>query len=333
MTTASQLRTRRHVIAVAAAALASTAIGVSANPVADYPSRPVTIVVPFPAGGATDITARIVAEGLGKKWGQSVVVDNRAGAGGNVGSELVARAAGDGYTIVLGVTGSHGINTSLYSSMRFHPLKDFQPVTQATLYPNAIVVNASVPANNLQELLALVKAKPDHYSYGSDGNGTASHLGMELLRNRAKLDIVHVPYRGSAPLLTDLVAGQIPVGITGLPAVLPYVKSGKLKLLGVTTAQRFASAPEFPTVAEQGFAGYAAAPWSGFFVPAKTPQALVDKISADMREIMNQPQARQRMLAAGSEFTPSTSAQFRQFVTEEISNWAEAVKISGAKID
>jgi tripartite-type tricarboxylate transporter receptor subunit TctC len=333
MTFASPSRTRRHVIAAAAAALASTALGVSANPVAGYPARPVTIVVPFPAGGAPDITARIVAEGLTKKWGQSVVVDNRAGAGGNVGSELVARANPDGYTIVLGVTGSHGINTSLYSTMRFHPLKDFQPVTQATLYPNAIVVNPAVPANNLQELVALVKAQPTRYSYGSDGNGTASHLGMELLRNRAALELVHVPYRGSAPLLTDLVAGQIPVGITGLPAVLPYVKTGKLKLLAVTTAQRFASAPDYPTVAEQGYAGYAAAPWSGFFVPAKTPQALVEKISADMREVMQQPQARQRMLAAGSDFTPNSPEQFRQFVTSEISNWAEAVKISGAKID
>jgi tripartite-type tricarboxylate transporter receptor subunit TctC len=317
---------------LAALALGSAALAHAQGPAA-FPSRPVTIVVPFPAGGATDLTARLVAEGLSKKWGRSVIVDNRPGAGGNVGSEFVARSAPDGYTIVLGVTGSHGINTSLYTNMRYHPLKDFQPVTLATLYPNAIVVNPQVPAANLPQLIKLLQANPDKYSYGSDGNGTASHLGMELLRSRAHVNIAHVPYRGSAPMLVDLLSGQIPVGITGLPAVLPYVKAGKLKLIAITTAQRFSSAPELPTVAEQGFPGYSAAPWSGFFVPAATPQALVNKISADMREVMADPVARQKMIEAGSEFTPDTPAQFRQFVSNEIKKWAEAVKISGARVD
>ncbi len=325
----------RLAAAVAVAGLGALGAGtaLAADPVAGFPSKAVTIVVPFPAGGATDLTGRLVAEGLQKKWGQSVVVDNRAGAGGNVGSEFVARAAPDGTTIVLGVTGSHGINTSLYPNMRYHPLKDFQPVTQATLYPNAIVVNPAVPAGNLQELLALLKADPTKYSYGSDGNGTASHLGMELLRSRANVSITHIPYRGSAPMLTDLIGGQVMVGITGLPAVLPYLKSGRLKLLAVTTAKRFPSAPEYATVAEQGFPGFSAAPWSGFFVPAKTPRPLVEKISADMREVMAQPETRRKMLEAGSEFTPSKPDEFRDFVAQEITNWAEAVKISGAKVE
>ena len=299
----------------------------------NFPTRPATLVVPFPAGGATDITARLVAEGLSKKWGQPVVVENKPGAGGNVGSEYVSRAAPDGYTLVLGVTGSHGINTSLYKNMRYDPVKDFEAVTQATLYPNAIIVNNDVPANNLQELIALLKKPDAHYSYGSDGNGTASHLGMELIKNQGKFELSHIPYRGSAPMVTDLLGGQIQVGITGLPAVQAYAKSGKLKIIALTTANRFASAPDYATVAEQGFPGYAAPPWSGFFVPKGTPKPLVEKISSDMREVMSDPKAKEKMIAAGSEFTPSTPEQFQSFVQKEIAKWAEAVKISGARID
>ncbi|MGU9989952.1 tripartite tricarboxylate transporter substrate binding protein [Bordetella avium] len=299
----------------------------------NFPNRSVTIVVPFPAGGATDITARLVAEGLSKKWGQPVVIENKPGAGGNVGSEYVSRAAPDGYTLVLGVTGSHGINPSLYKNMRYDPLKDFEAVTQATLYPNAIIVNNDVPANYLQELIALLKNTDKYYSYGSDGNGTASHLGMELIKNQGKFELSHIPYRGSSPMVTDLLGGQIQVGITGLPAVQAYAKSGKLKIVALTTAERFASAPDYPTVAEQGFTGYAAPPWSGFFVPKGTPKPLVEKISADIREVMADPAAKEKIIAAGSEFTPTTPEQFEVFVQQEIAKWAEAVKISGARID
>ena len=320
-------------LAMLAGAVGLTAAPAFAQGTDNFPTRPVTIVVPFPAGGATDITARLVAEGLSKKWGQAVVVENKPGAGGNVGSEYVARAAPDGYTLVLGVTGSHGINTSLYKNMRYDPIKDFEAITQATLYPNAIIVNNDVPANNLQELIALLKKPDGHYSYGSDGNGTASHLGMELIKNQGKFELAHIPYRGSSPMVTDLLGGQIQVGITGLPAVQAYAKSGKLKIVALTTADRFASAPDYPTVAEQGFPGFAAPPWSGFFAPKGTPKPLVEKISADMRDVMSDPKAKEKMIAAGSEFTPSTPEQFQAFVQKEIAKWAEAVKISGARID
>ncbi|CAB3828009.1 MULTISPECIES: Bug family tripartite tricarboxylate transporter substrate binding protein [Achromobacter] len=337
ITYATHARMPRRKVLGMLAALAGAAGLVAAPAFAqdagNFPTRPVTIVVPFPAGGATDITARLVAEGLSKKWGQAVVIENKPGAGGNVGSEYVARAAPDGYTLVLGVTGSHGINTSLYKNMRYDPIKDFEAVTQATLYPNAIIVNNDVPANNLQELIALLKKPDAHYSYGSDGNGTASHLGMELIKNQGKFELSHIPYRGSAPMVTDLLGGQIQVGITGLPAVQAYAKSGKLKIIALTTADRFASAPDYPTVAEQGFPGYAAPPWSGFFAPKGTPKALVEKISADMRDVMSDPKAKEKMIAAGSEFTPSTPEQFQAFVQKEIAKWAEAVKISGARID
>ena len=311
----------------------STGTTYAAESVADFPSSPVTIVVPFPAGGATDITGRLVAEGLSKKWGQPVVVENRPGAGGNVGSNVVARSAPDGHTLILGVTGSHGINISLYKNMSYDPRTDFEPITQATLYPNAIVVNNTVPANNLPELIDLLKKQGDQYSYGSDGNGTASHLGMELLKNQGHFDITHIPYRGSSPMVTDLLGGQIQVGITGLPAVQAYIKSGQLKVIALTTADRFVSAPDYKTVAEQGFPDYVAPPWSGFFAPKGTPKELVEKISADMREVMQDPATKQKMLEAGSAFTPSTPEEFRQFVDAEVALWAEAVTISGASVD
>jgi len=318
---------------VALAAMLMIAMPVCAQGIDSFPERSVTIVVPFPPGGATDLTARLVADGLSRRWRQPVVVENRAGAGGNLGSESVAKAAPNGYTLVLGVTGSHGINVSLYKNLRYHPLKDFEPVTQATLFPNAIVVNNNVPAASLRELVTLLQKPGSHYSYGSDGNGTASHLGMELLKHQGKFDLVHVPYRGGTPMLTDLMGGQIQVGVTGLPAAQPFIKAGKLKLIAVTTAQRFVGAPDYPTVAEQGFPGFAAPAWSGFFAPKGTPKALVEKISADIRSVMQDPQAREKMLAAGSEFVPSTPRQFQVFVEKEIDKWAQAVRISGATVD
>ncbi|MFD0668724.1 Bug family tripartite tricarboxylate transporter substrate binding protein [Ramlibacter sp. MAHUQ-53] len=298
-----------------------------------FPSRAVRIVVPFPAGGATDITARAVAEKLTAKWGQPVVIDNKPGAGGNLGSELVAKAAADGYTLVLGVTGSHAINTTLYKKMAYHPLNDFEPLTQATIYPNAIVVHPQVPASNLQELIALVKKEPGKYAYGSDGNGTASHLGMEILKSRAGMNLTHVPYKGSAPMMNDLLGGTLPVGITGLPAVQPHLKAGKLKLIALTTAQRAPGTPDYRTVAEQGFPGYAAAPWAGFFAPKGTPRAVVDKLANDLAEALRQPDVTQRMLDLGSTIVASRPDEFRTFVARQIDSWGEGVRLSGATVD
>jgi tripartite-type tricarboxylate transporter receptor subunit TctC len=304
-----------------------------AQDTAGYPSRAVKIVVPFTAGGATDITARLIGEKLAQKWGKPVIIENRAGAGGNVGSDLVAKATPDGYTLLVGVTGSHSINTSLFKSMPYHPLRDFEPLTLATVFPNAIVVNPSVPANNLPELIALLKAKPGAYSYGSDGNGTASHLTMELLKTKAGFTATHVPYKGGAPMVTDLLGGQIQIGITGLPAVQQYVKAGTLKLIAITTAQRMPAAPGYPTVAEQGFPGFSAAPWAGFFAPKGTPPAIVAKVSADLVDVMQMPDVQQRMQDIGSQLVPNTPAEFRKFLEDEIAKWGEAVKVSGASVD
>ncbi|MDO9237414.1 MAG: tripartite tricarboxylate transporter substrate binding protein [Aquabacterium sp.] len=299
----------------------------------DFPSKPVRIVVPFPPGGATDITARVVAAKLSTKWGQPVVIDNKAGAGGNVGSDLVAKSAPDGYNIVLGVTGSHAINVSLFKKMPYHPLSDFEPLTQATIYPNAIVVNPQVPANNLSELIAFLKKEPGKLSYGSDGNGTASHLGMEILKSRANVQLVHIPYRGSTPMITDLLGGTLMVGITGLPAVQQHLKAGKLKMIAITTPQRAPGAPEYKTVAEQGFANFNAAPWAGFFAPKGTPKPVVDKLSNDLIEALKQPDVMQKMSELGSTVVGNRPDEFRQFVSRQIEMWAEGVTISGATVD
>ena len=298
-----------------------------------FPTRPVTIVVPFGPGGATDLTARLVAEKLSARWGQQVVIDNRSGASGVIGTELAAKSPPDGHTLVLGVTGSHGINVSLVPNMPYHPQRDFEALTQATIFPNAIAVHPAVPAKTLQELIALARQRPGRLSFGSDGNGTASHLGMELIKAEAKVFMVHIPYRGGAAMLSDLSGQQIDAGLTGLPAALPLARAGKLRILAVTTATRVPAAPDIPTVAEQGFPGYTAAPWAGFFAPRGTPAALTARLADDLIAALNAPDVRQRMADGGSTIVASRPEEFKAFVGQEIERWARAIKTSGAKLD
>ena len=323
----------KKTLAITAVLATTWLAGPLAAQTTDFPNKPVRIVVPFPPGGATDITARVVAEKLSTKWGQPVVIDNKAGAGGNVGSDLVAKSALDGYNIVLGVTGSHAINISLYKKMPYHPLNDFEPLTQATIYPNAIVVNPQVPANSLPELIALLKKEPGKFSYGSDGNGTASHLGMEILKAKANVQLTHIPYKGSTPMITDLLGGTLMVGVTGLPAVQQHLKAGKLKMIAITTPQRAPGTPDYKTVAEQGFANFNAAPWAGFFAPKGTPKPVVDKLAQDLADALKQPDVVQKMNELGSTVVGNKPDEFRQFVTRQIEMWAEGVKISGAMVD
>ena len=303
-----------------------------AQAVDKFPTRPVRLVVPFAAGGATDITARTVADKLSARWGQPVVVDNKPGAGGNLGADLVAKAEPDGHTLVLGVTGSHAINTTLFKRMPYHPLRDFEPLTQATIYPNAIVVHPQVPANDLPELIALLKREPGRYAYGSDGNGTASHLGMEILKARAGVQLTHVPYKGGAPMLADLLGGSLPIGITGLPAMQAHLKAGKVKLIAITTAQRVPGS-DYKTVAEQGFPGFNAAPWAGFFAPRGTPRSVVEKLHADLTDTLKLPDVAQRMQELGSTIVTNRPDEFRDFVSRQIDLWAEGIRLSGATVD
>ena len=324
---------RRNLIQALAASAGLGALAQSARAQTSFPSRAVTIVVPFGPGGATDLTARLVAEKLSARWGQPVLVDNKPGAGGNVGSALVAKAAPDGHTLVLGVTGSHGINLSLYPAMPYHPQRDFEALTQATIYPNAIAVHPSVPAKDLPELIALARSRPGKLSYGSDGNGTASHLGVELIKADAHIFATHIPYRGGASMLNDLIGHQIDICITGLPAALPLARAGKVRILAVTTAERVAAAPEVATVAEQGFPGYVAAPWAGFFAPRGMPPTVSAKLADDLIWALTRPDVRQRMAEGGSTIVASRPDEFRRFLELEISRWARAVKVSGAKLD
>ncbi len=297
-----------------------------------FPNKPIRIVVPFPPGGATDMVARLIATKMSEKWGSPVLIDNRAGAGGNVGSDIVAKSAPDGYTLVMGVTGSHAINTSLYSKMPYDPVADFVPISQVAVVPNVIVVHPSVPASTLAELVALAKREPGKLNYASLGNGTAAHLGMEMLKSAAGIDITHVPYKGSAPAVSDLLAGQVQLMVDGLPSALPHVKAGKLRAIAVTSLHRAPTLPDLPTVAES-YPGFYADAWSGLFAPKGTPQFVVDKLSAEVQRILRLPDVREKLAALGAEPVGSTQAEFAAHVKREIAKWAQVVKTSGAKVD
>ena len=305
---------------------------VAAAQAGGFPDKAIRIVVPFPPGGATDAAARLVAVKMSEHWGQPVVVDNRAGAGGNVGSDLVAKAPADGYTLVMGVTGSHAINTSLYSRMPYDPVADFVAISQVAVVPNVLVVHPSVPAKNLAELVALAKKEPGKLNYASLGNGTAAHLGMEMLKAEAGVDITHVPYKGSAPAVSDLLAGQVQMMVDGLPSALPHIKAGKLRAIALTSLRRSPSLPDLPTIAES-YPGFYADAWSGLFAPKGTPQPVVDKLSAEVQRILKLPEVREKLAALGAEPVGSTQAEFAAHVKKEIDKWAKVVKTSGAKVD
>jgi len=298
----------------------------------DFPNKAIRLVVPFPPGGATDAAARLVAVKMSEHWGQPVLVDNRAGAGGNVGSDLVAKSPADGYTLVMGVTGSHAINTSLYSKMPYDPVTDFAAISQVAVVPNVLVVHPSVPAKNLAELVALAKKEPGKLNYASLGNGTAAHLGMEMLKSDASVDITHVPYKGSAPAVSDLLAGQVQMMVDGLPSALPHIKAGKLRAIALTSLRRAPSLPDLPTISES-YPGFYADAWSGLFAPKGTPQPVVDKLSAEVQRILKLPDVREKLAALGAEPVGSTQAEFTAHVKREIDKWAKVVKASGAKVD
>jgi tripartite-type tricarboxylate transporter receptor subunit TctC len=298
----------------------------------NYPAKAIRIVVPFPPGGATDEAARLIATKMGEHWGQPVVVDNRPGAGGNVGSDIVAKSAPDGYTLVMGVTGSHAINISLYSKMPYDPVKDFVAISQVAVVPNVLVVNPSVPAKNLAELVALAKTEPGKLNYASLGNGTAAHLGMEMLKTAAGIDVTHVPYKGSAPAVADLIAGQVQMMVDGLPSSLPHVKAGQLRAIALTSLHRSPSLPDLPTIAET-YPGFYADAWSGLFAPKGTPKPIIDKLATEVQRILRLPDVRQKLAALGAEPVGSTPAEFAAHVNREIVKWAKVVKSSGAKVD
>ena len=320
---------------LAAAACAVVAHTAVAQP---YPSKPVRIVVPFPAGGTTDIVARLVGSELQKMWGQPVVIENRGGAGGNIGTDVVAKSPADGYTLLMGTVGTHAINLPLYTQgggkLPYDPIKDFTPITLVAAVPNVMVVPASLPVSSVKEFIALAKSKPGQLNMASSGNGTSIHLSGELFKSLTKTYMVHLPYRGSAPAIQDLIAGNTQVMFDNLPSALPHIRSGRLKALAVTSLERAPALPNVPTIEEAAeLKGFDATSWFGLLAPAGTPREIVTKVHQDVVKVLSTPEMRERFIGQGAQPVGNTPEQFAAFIRSEIDKWTQVVKFSSAKID
>jgi len=295
-----------------------------------YPNKPIKIISPFATGGIDDTFSRVVGQGLSESLGQPVVVENKTGGGGNIGADFVAKAPADGYTLVMGNIGSHAVNPYLMKNMPYDPLKDFEPVAYVLDAEGLLVVNPTIPVKNVNELIAYVKARPGQVSYGSGGMGTTSHLAGELFKSLAKVDMTHIPYKGNAPAITDLIGGQTQVMFATMPTVLPYVKTDKLKALAVIGSSRASSLPDVPTVAET-LPGFDVSNWIGIFAPAGTPKPIINKLNAEIIKIMQQPAVQKRLETEGAKFKPMTPEAFGAFQKNEALKWAKTIKDSGIK--
>ena len=298
-----------------------------------WPSKPIRWIVPFAPGGTTDILARTIAEKLTPALGKPVIVENNPGAGGSVGATQTAKAAPDGYTIMGGTISTHAINASLYKQLPYDPVKDFVPITLIARVPNLLVVNPEVPAKSVKELIALLKANPGKYTFASSGNGTSQHLSGELFKSMAGVDMQHIPYKGSPPALQDVVGGQVTMTFDNITTAWPLAKAGKLRALAVTTAKRSPIAPDVPTLAESGLAGYEVGSWQGVFAPAGTPPDVVKRLNTEIVKIINMPDVRAKLEALGAEPVGNSSDEFATIVKSEVAKWAKVVKESGAHVD
>jgi len=316
--------------------LAAAALGAAAwlAPAAaqPYPSKPIKIVVPFPAGGIADLYARLIGSRAAESWGQPMVIENRTGAGGNIGADAVAKSAPDGYTLVMGSFGTHAVNVSLFSSMPYDPVKDFAPIILVLEAEGLLVVHPSVPAQSVLDLIAYARAHPGQLTYASAGMGTASHLAGELFKTMALVEMTHVPYKGNVPAITDLLAGQTSLLFGTMPTVLPHAKAGKLRALATIGSVRSAAAPELPTVAET-LPGFEVNNWVGLLAPAGTPNDIVRKWNTEVNKIMTGADIKQRLPTEGARYAPNTPEQFGAFIKSEIAKWAPVVKASGARVD
>jgi tripartite-type tricarboxylate transporter receptor subunit TctC len=322
----------QYVIRGLAAAIAALWFGLAAAQ-QNYPTKPIRFIVTFPPGGSSDLIARALAPVLSDRLRQQVLVENRPGAGGNIGMEAVAKSAPDGYTMGLGAAGALAANVSLYPKLPYDPVKDFAPVSNVAFVPFFLIANPSLPANNLRELVALASAKPGELMLGYGGNGTAMHLSGELFKLMAKVQLVNVPYKGSGPAAVDTLSGQLPLAMVDVASALAQVKAGRLKALAVTTAKRISVAPDVPTFAEAGLPGYEAVGWFGVVMPAGTPPDVVGRMNAELVTALKRQEIRERVIASGAEPSPSSPEEFGALIRSEIVKWAEVVKVSGAKLD
>jgi tripartite-type tricarboxylate transporter receptor subunit TctC len=298
-----------------------------------FPAKPVRFIVPQATGGASDVLARIVAQKLTEQWGHQVIVDNRVGAGGNIGTELVARAVPDGYTWVLGFPGTHAINPALYKNLTWDPEKNFAPVANLAVVPYVIVSNNQLPAKNMQELMALAKVKPGELRYGSGGNGTVNHLIGPMIATAGGVKLTHVPYRGIAIASTSVIAGEVQLAFSSLPTVIGHIRGGMLKPLAVTTAKRLDALKDVPTMIESGFPGFELTPWFGILTTAGAPQAAVQKSNADINKLLTQRDVAERFAGQGADPAPWSTDHFAKVIRADIVKWAKVVKESGATLD
>ncbi|WP_020201778.1 MULTISPECIES: tripartite tricarboxylate transporter substrate binding protein [Cupriavidus] len=322
---------RRRLLAFAAALACGAAPALRAQPAA-WPTKPVRLVVGYSAGGATDVIARLVAVKLGEQLGQSVVVDNRAGANSNVGAELVAKSPPDGYTLYV-YTIANTINASLYDKLGYDPQKDFEPVGLIARIPNILVVNPKLPVKTLADYMRLARSAPEGVTFASSGSGSSIHLSGEMFKMQAKLNMLHVPYRGSAPAVTDLLGGQVQSMFDNTPSSLPHVKAGRLRAIAITSAQRSPLLPDVPTVAESGFPGFDVQSWFALAAPAGTPQPVVERLNAALGKVLAMPDVRQRLQDLAATPEPGTPDQLRKLIASETRRWRDVVKQSGAKAE
>jgi tripartite-type tricarboxylate transporter receptor subunit TctC len=299
----------------------------------DYPSKPIRFVVPYPAGGPLDTVARLLGQKVSESMKQPVVIDNKPGAGGNIGADMVAKSPPDGYTILMGAVATHAINPTLYSSIPYDPVRDFVPVTQVASTPNVLVVNPSVPARDVREFIAYAKANPGKLNFGSGSTGSAGHLAGELFKTMAGVDMTHVPYKGAGPAMQDLIGGRIQLMFDNLASSLAQMRAGKVRALAVTTAKRTSLAPELPTIAESGLPGFDVSTWFGVFAPAKTPQPVVDRLYTEFTRALAMPEVREKMVNLGAEPVGSRPAEFAAYIRSEAEKYARVIKASGAKAD
>jgi tripartite-type tricarboxylate transporter receptor subunit TctC len=298
-----------------------------------YPAKPVKILVGWAPGGGVDVTARLIAQKLSSVWGQQVIVENRPGAGGNLAADLAAKSAPDGYTLFLGTTGELAVNATLFRSLPYHPVRDFSHIAMAVRVPMILAMHPSVPAKDVRALVDYSKSQPNGLTYASPGNGSIGHLTAELLKSATGAKLLHIPYKGAAPATADLVGGQVQMGFSSLPAVLPHVQAGRLKAIAVTTEGRVEAAPELPTISESGFPGLSAFGWYAFVGPAGMPQAMVDKLNRDISEVVSDPEVKSKLEPQGLESWTMPPRELRDYFGAEIARWQKVVNAAGIKVD